>query len=151
MADMTRRKLAIAGIALGCALFAKVTPASADAAPQAEILVIHATHCADKKTDPAIADVPGMGYECLKLLDTKSVSLVQGTPGTAQLPNGRTFQLAYNGKDGPKFKVTASMSTPDNKGFSKLADFSAEPNKKFHLGGFSYQGGTLILAIRIKP
>lgn len=151
MRDMTRRKVAIAGLVLGCALLASVVPAGADGGPTAEILVIHATHCEKKSIDPGIGEMPGIGYECLKLLDTKTLPLKQGAPSTAPLPNGRTFQIAFNGVEQSRYKVTASISTPDRTGFVKLADISAEPRKKFHVGGFSYKGGALILGIRIVP
>jgi hypothetical protein len=151
MHGLTRRKLALAGVALGCALVAGATPAAADGGPKAEILIIHATHCDKKSIDPGIGEMPGIGYECLKLLDTKTLPLKQGTPATAPLPNGRRFQVAFNGVEKNHYKITASISTPDNAGFVKLADIAAEPNKKFHVGGFSYQGGALILGIRILP
>ena len=70
------------------------------------------------------------------------------------LANGRTFQVAYNGattEKPPRFKVTASISKPDGVGFNQLADFTAEPGKKVHVGGFAYQNGSLVLAIRILP
>ena len=68
------------------------------------------------------------------------------------LANGRTFQVAYNGQSPDKrFKVAASISKPDGPGFNPLAEISAEPGKKFHVGGFAYQSGSLLLAIRIVP
>lgn len=126
--------------------------ATADAPPKAQLMVIHATKCAEKKVDPAIGDAPpAMGYDCMQLLEKKALPLVQGTPATTSLPNGRTFQLAYNGKSPDKrYRVTASISPPDKSpGFTKLADITAETNKPFNVGGFSYQGGVLVLAVRI--
>jgi hypothetical protein len=147
-----RRKLLLGGLALGCALFAKVTPAQADAAgPSAEVLVIHATSCDKPSVDPAIGEAPPLKYNCYKLLDKKTLGLKQGTPGTMSLPNGRTFQVAFNGMDKARFKITTSISKPDGAGFMPLAEIAAEPNKKFHVGGFAYQGGALLLAIRIVP
>lgn len=151
MRDMTRRKLALAGVALGCALFSKTTRADAEGGPSAEVMVIHATHCDKKTVDPAIGDAPGIGYECLKLLDKKALPLKQGAPAKMGLPNGRTFQIAFNGMDKNRFKVSTSISTPDGGSFVPLADIAAEPNKKFHVGGFAYQGGALMLGIRIAP
>lgn len=128
--------------------------AAADAAPRAQLMVIHATKCAEKRVDPAIGEAPpAMGYDCMQLLEKKTLALVQNQPSTTGLPNGRTFQLAYNGKAADnRYRVTASISPPDKSpGFTKLADITAEPNKPFNVGGFSYQGGVLVLAVRISP
>jgi hypothetical protein len=151
MPDITRRKVALAGLVLGCALLTKVAPAAADGGPKAEVLVIHATKCDKHQIDPEAADAPAMGFDCIKVLDHKSLALKQGTPATMSLPNGRTFQVAFNGMDKARYKVTASISKPDGSGFNALADIAAEPNKKFHVGGLSYQGGVLMLAIKIVP
>lgn len=148
-----RRRLSIGLSVLCLSAFGWMPEAAADAAPKAELMVILATKCSEKKVDPAIGDVPpSMGYECMKLLDRKTLPLTQGSPSTASLPNGRTFQLAYNGPADKRYKVTASISPPDKgPGFTKLADITAEPNKTFNVGGFSYQGGVLVLAVRIVP
>lgn len=149
-----RRGLAIAGLALGCALFTNAAPAYADApagGPTAEVLVIHGTQCDKPAVDPAIGEAPPLKFNCYKLLDKKALGLKQGQPSTMALPNGRTFQVAYNGMDKARYKVTASISKPDGAGFMPLAEIAAEPNKKFHVGGFAYQGGALLLAIRIVP
>jgi hypothetical protein len=151
-----RRKLMLATVMAGCALVVGV-PAEADAqpaGPKAEVLVIHGTTCATPSVDPAIGDVPPLKHNCWKLLDKKLLPLAQGTPSTMALPNGRTFQVVYNGPTGekpPRFKVGASISKPDGAGFNPLAEITAEPGKKFHVGGFAYQNGSLVLAIRIVP
>ena len=156
MREIPRRKLILATVIAGCALFTGV-PREADAQPRqptAEVLVIHGTTCATPSVDPQVGEVPPLKHNCWKLLDRKSLPLTQGTPSTMQLPNGRTFQVVYNGATAekpPRFKVGASISKPDGVGFNPLADITAEPGKKFHVGGFAYQSGSLVLAIRIIP
>ena len=151
---MTMR-LSLAAAVLTAATVMTLGPvAAADAAPKAQLMVIHATKCAEKKVDPAIGEAPpAIGYDCMQLLEKKTLSLVQNQPSTTGLPNGRTFQLAYNGRaPDNRYRVTASISPPDKSpGFTKLADITAEPNKPFNVGGFSYQGGVLVLAVRISP
>lgn len=145
-----RRQLIVGALALGACLFAHV-PASADATPKAEVLVLHHTNACDKKA-PDAGDAPTLGYNCVKKLDTKMVPLALNQPSTAALPNGRTFQLVYSGMAGNRYKVTASISPADGSaGFTKLADITADANKPFNVGGFSYQGGVLVLAVRIVP
>jgi hypothetical protein len=151
-----RRKLMLGAVMAASALLVGV-PREADAqtaGPKAEVLVIHGTTCATPTVDPAVGDVPPLKHNCWKLLDKKLLPLAQGTPSTMQLPNGRTFQVVYNGPTGekpPRFKVGASISKPDGAGFNPLAEITAEPGKKFHVGGFAYQNGSLVLAIRIVP
>lgn len=157
MRGIPRRKLMLATVIAGCALMVGA-PGIADAqpagarSPSAEVLVIHGTTCATPSVDPAIGDVPPLKYNCWKLLDKRLLPLAQGTPTTMPLPNGRTFQVAYNGLSPDKrYKVAASISKPDGVGFNPLAEITAEPGKKFHVGGFAYQNGSLVLAIRILP
>ncbi len=120
--------------------------------PQAEVLVIHGTTCAVSNVDPQIGEIPPLKHNCWKLLEKKFFPLAQGVPSTMALPNGRTFQVTYGGLSADKrFKVAAAISKPDGTGFNPLAEITAEPGKKFHVGGFAYQNGSLVLAIRIAP
>jgi len=157
MREIPRRKLMLATVIAGCALFVGVprdAEAQPAAGPKAEVLVLHGTTCTTPSVDPSIGEIPPLKHNCWKVLDRKTLPLTQGTPSTMQLANGRTFQVAYNGPTGekpPRFKVTASISKPDGAGFNPLADITAEPGKKFHVGGFAYQNGSLVLAIRIVP
>ena len=161
MRGIPRRKGMLASLIAGCALFVggplgMIPEADAQPAggPKAEVLVIHGTTCPTPSVDPAIGEVPPLKHNCWKLLDKKFLPLVQGTPSTMQLANGRTFQVTYNGATNekpPRYKVGAAISKPDGAGFNPLAEITAEPGKKFHVGGFAYQNGSLVLAIRIVP
>jgi hypothetical protein len=115
-------------------------------------MVIHATKCGTKSIDPQIGDVPGLGYECMKLLDKKIIPLPLNQMSATTLPNGRIFYLLHTGKAGERFKVTASINPPDGgAGYTKLADITTEANKSFNVGGLSHQGGILLLTVRIVP
>jgi hypothetical protein len=147
-----RRTLALAAVAAGCALFTSTPDAEAQGNPKADVLVIHATQCDKPSVDPQIGEAPPLKYNCYKLIERKNLPLTKGQAATTGLPNGRTFQVLLNDTTPDKrFKITASISQPDNKGFLKLADITADANKQFHVGGFAYQGGALVLAIRIAP
>lgn len=151
---LSGRRAALAAMVAAFALFASVPRAEAQGAPKAEVLVIHGTECDKPSVDPQIGEVPALKYKCYKLLDKKSLPLAQGTPATMQLANGRTFQVVYNGQTAdkpPRYKVATSISKPDGPGYNPLAEITAEAGKKFHVGGFAYQGGSLLLAIRITP
>jgi len=156
----TRRTLLLSAIALGCAVLTSAPAVEAQPqvqvqGPQAEVLIILATQCAQPSVDPKIGEMPKLGYSCYKVVDTKYLALVKGQSSSAPLPNGRTFQITTNdiiGSDkDKKYKMVASVSQPDGKSFLKLADVTAEPNKRFHVGGFGYQGGALVLAIKVVP
>ncbi len=149
----TRTSPAFVGlVAFGCALFGSVS-ASADAPPNAEVMVIHATKCDKKTVDPAIGNAPpALGFDCLKLLEKKRMPLVLNQPSTTKLPNGRTFQLLHTAKVDNRFKVTASISPADgSSGYMKLADITADPNKPFNVGGFTHDKGVLVLTVKILP
>lgn len=156
MREFPRRKLLLASLVGGCALLVGApTPAEAQpSGPKAEVLVIHGTQCPTPSVDPAIGEVPPLKYNCYKLLDRKMLPLSQGAPSTMQLANGRTFQVAYQGPTNdrpPRYRVATSISAPNGAGFNPLAELTAEPGRKFHVGGFAYQNGSLLLAIRIVP
>jgi hypothetical protein len=147
---------ALGAVAFALALFGHVPAANADAGavPNAEVMVIHATKCDKKKVDPEIGDVPrALGFECLKLLEKKTMPLVLNQPSKTTLPNGRTFQLLHTAKtDDNRYKLTASISPTDgSSGYVKLADITADPNKRFNVGGFTHDNGVLVLTVRILP
>lgn len=145
--------LVVGAVVAGCTLVGRVAPAHADAPPKAEVMVIHATKCEEKSVDPRIGEAPpALGYDCLKLLEKKTLPLALNKASTAPLPNGRTFQLLHTSRVDQRYKVTASISSADKSGkFVKLADITADPNKPFNVGGFTYQGGVLVLTVRIVP
>lgn len=145
--------LVIGALAASAGLVAQVTPARADSAPKAEVLVIHATKCDKKSVDPRIGEAPpALGYDCLELLEKKTMPLALNKASTTPLPNGRTFQLLHTSRVDQRYKVSASISAPDKSGsYVKLADITADPNKPFNVGGFTYRGGVLLLTVRIVP
>lgn len=150
-----RRQILLSALALGCAVFASppvLAQGAGGGAPQAEVLVIHGTQCDKPSVDPAIGEMPPLKYNCYKLVEKKMMPLTKGQSSTTSLPNGRTFQLTFSDQTSDKkYKVGAAISQPDGKGYMKLADITAEPNKRFNVGGFAYQNGALVLAIKIVP
>lgn len=152
LANVAMMKAALGAVALGSALLATGRADAQGNAAKATVMVIHATDCDKPSVDPAIGEAPPLKYKCYKLVEKKDLALVKGTPSTAPLPNGRTFQLTLTDTTPDKrFKVSAAISQPDNKGFMTLANITAEPGKQFHVGGFAHGGGVLVLAIRVSP
>lgn len=146
------RNGALAAMVAGAALFGTTRAEAQGTTAKADVLVIHATDCDKPSVDPAIGEAPPLKYKCYKLVDRKQLALTKGQPSTAAMPNGRTFQLTLtDALPDKRFKVSAAISQPDNKGFMSLANITAEPGKQFHVGGFAHGGGVLVLAIRVTP
>ncbi len=152
MKAVRSRLTLIMGLGLGMACFA--TPALADAVPTADVLVIQASNCATPFVDPKITEKPNMGYTCYSVVGKQSLSLTAGSPSKMTLPNGRTFQITYNGtvdKSSPtRHKYNASISKPDNSGFMTLADVNVELGKKVNVGGWNYNNGVLINQVSLR-
>ena len=153
MMTKTRRMVLLSAVALGCAVITSAPDADAQGGdPKAEVLVIHGTQCDKPSVDPQIGEMPPLKYNCYKLIERKMMPLTRGQASTTALPNGRTFQITYSEQTPDKrYKVSAAISSPDGKGFLSLANITAEPNKRFNVGGWAYQNGALVLAIRIVP
>lgn len=146
------QRAALAAFAFGGALLSSAPAEAQGSGAKADVLVIHATDCDKPSVDPAIGEAPPLKYKCYRLVEKKQLALTKGQASTTPLPNGRTFQLTLTDTTADKrFKVSAAISQPDNKGFMTLANITAEPNKQFHVGGFAHGGGVLVLAIRVNP
>lgn len=163
-----KARVLVASIALG--LTASLGGGSAIAAPDAgaaqpaatsagaEIMVMHATQVPgpgsiDEKIGnmPQLKKPPFSSYNTYKLLDRTSLSLKKGEPGSYKLPNGRTMQVSLTDVKDSRYYVSASISQPDGKAFLKLLEVAAAPNEPFFVAGQTYQGGSLVIAITMRP
>jgi hypothetical protein len=134
-------------------------PAQAPATATAEILVMHATQApGEGSIDPRIGDLPQLkkppfsAYNTYKLLDSKKLPLKKGEPGEYALVNGRTLQVLLRDISADKrYSVHTAINQPGGATFLKLLDVTAAPNEPFFVGGQSYQGGSLVLAITMRP
>lgn len=149
MRGLLRRHLTLGALALGAALLVPSKEARADGPVSAEVFIIHATQGAPH-VDPAIGEMPPLKYNNYKLLERKVLPLTKGQPASTGLPTGRTFQVVLSDVTPDKrFKVSASISQPDGKAFLKLLEITAQPGKRFFVGGQAYQGGSLVIGVRI--
>jgi hypothetical protein len=137
---------------------APAAPAPAAASVNAEVMVMHATQVPgpgsiDEKIGnlPQLRKPPFSSYNTYRLLDKRSIGLKKGTPGAHQLPNARTMQVSLNDVKDGRFHVSASISQPDGKAFLKLLEVAAAPNEPFFVAGQTYQGGSLVIAITLRP
>ena len=136
----------------------------------AEILVIHATKAPPKgPMDERLARLPQLtqtprqkpfsDFSSFTVLDQKVIPLVKGEPATYGLVTGRTLRVTLRDVTADKrYAVDAAIDRPPDGGarganaeYLKLLEVVAAPNEPFFVGGQSYKGGSLILAITIRP
>jgi hypothetical protein len=126
-------------------------PGTASAAVRAEVRVIHASGGADTGSyvDPALKPIAeylaksfGARYTSFRQLDLQTLTLELQQRGTVDLPGERQLALTFKGvKDD---FVRLFMELPHLKTTVRVRDGGL-----FFQAGQSYQGGMLILAIRV--
>ncbi|MBX3184374.1 MAG: hypothetical protein KF915_17225 [Polyangiaceae bacterium] len=121
----------------------------------AEVLVLHATN-AGKGIDKRIGEMPQLkkppfsSYDSYELLIKETLPLIKSKPAKLTLPNKRVLQtelLAELPKD--YVKLSASINQPGGKDFLPLLEVKAKAGQSFIVAGQSYQGGILVLVIRV--
>ncbi len=158
--------LAAAALGLGAAL--PSASAQSAAAPSkgeaprpvtADILEMHATLTdGGSYIDPLIGNMPQLtkppfsAYNSYKLLDHKTLAMLAGSPQTFRLVNARLLQLTLIEVTGDKrYHVATAINQPGGTAFLKLLEVKAAANETFFVGGQSYKGGSLVLAITMRP
>ena len=170
--SMRRKVIAFTLAAAACVLAGTIPRAAADEANErayskgattdsanAEIMVMLATQVPGAGSiDPKIGSMPQLqkppfsAYNTYKLLDKTTLPLAKGTPSPYPMVNGRTLQLTLLDITAEKrFHVNAAINQPGGQAFLKLLEVTAAPNEPFFVGGQSYQGGSLVLAITVRP
>jgi hypothetical protein len=137
-----------------------IRPSSSEEAPKAasfgaEVLVLHATN-AGKGIDPRIGRMPELekppfsSYDSYVLLEKVRKSLVRGTPKTLELPNKRVLRTELlEVLPNDQVKLSASINKPGGKTFLPLLEVKAKVGQAFIVAGQKYEGGILVLVIRV--
>lgn len=151
---MTRRL--VLGV-LGAALALACLPAaSAQNAPvRGEVLVVLAKQEAGE-IDASLANVPALrrppfnSFRSMRVLSRPEVQLRPGTPVEVSLPNGRKLQLVLQQvmPDG-RYRMRVSINRPNQNDYLPLLQVVASPGDPFFVAGQSYQGGTLVIGVRV--
>lgn len=119
----------------------------------ATVFVIHASNDGTGidpvlKPYPELKQPPFSAYNSYRLLNKKSFTL--NSDGTnVSLPDGGTFNLRYNGKDGGKHAVQASITKKNGKKFLPSVTVRAKAGQTFFIAGQKHDGGILVLGIRL--
>jgi hypothetical protein len=126
-------------------------PRPAQATVRAEVIVIHATGGpgAGPSIDPALTALAdyltrsfGARYSSFRQLDRQTLALDVQERGTLELPGDRELALTFKGVKDDFIRLF--MELPHLKTTVKVRDGGL-----FFQAGTSYQGGMLILAIRV--
>jgi hypothetical protein len=139
--------------------------AETDAPPaviHAEVIVLHATNSA-AGIDPKIGRMPELekppfsAYDSYKLLDRAQVVLTKGNATTTKLPNGSELMVTMKAELAPakkgepkKYVVSASIRKEGGSSFLPLLEVNAKPGDTFFVAGQKYQGGILVIGIKIQ-
>lgn len=158
MTRRARRALwtVLATVALGAAGAAgHASVAQAQDGVSSQVLIVLASE--DEGTvDPALRNEPALGrppfnsFRSMKILEKPQVRLRKGRPETVDLPNERKLRIELQQKlpDG-RFRVKVSINRPDENDYLPLLTVIASPGDPFFVAGQSYQGGTLVIGVRV--
>jgi hypothetical protein len=162
MSRTLRAVLGVLGVFAAPAAANAQAPSASASAPAAqsakvEVLVIHATKEAgkgqvDDRIKLPLTKKPFSDYNTFKVVEAKTLDLEKGRAASYALPTGRTLRVTL--KDITKEKryaVDAAIDQPRKEEYLKLLEVNAAANEPFFVGGQSFRGGTLILALTIKP
>lgn len=148
------------GASLGALAYADPAP-SASAAPAAatntEIMVMHATQEPTGSIDARIGNLPQLtkppfsAYNTYKYLDKKVIPVERAKSSSYLLPNGRTLEIRVEPLANKSYRVVASISRPEGGAYLKLLEVTAPLNEPFFVGGQTYNKGSLVVAITIRP
>ena len=129
--------------------------ATADETVPGEVLVVLASDQAGE-VDPELAAIPALkkppfsAFKSMKVLTRTDIKLKQGQPFTVSLPNGRHLMLTLTERleDG-RSKVQLSINKPNKKDYLPLLEVKAKAGEPFFVAGQSYEGGTLVIGVRV--
>jgi len=153
----TTRRATLAALCLSALLLASAaTPALAqDPGVRAEVLVVLAKETAGS-IDPELADLPALrrppfnGFRSMEILERPTTQLRPGRDHDVTLPNGRRLRLTLLRvtPDG-RYQVRVSINRPQEHDYLPLLTVVASPGDPFFVAGQAYEGGTLVIGIRL--
>lgn len=135
-------------------------PAPAVASHSVDVMVVHATRAKTPlerpEIDPRIGDLPQLRqepfslYDRFSLLGRERLPLRKAEPRSLTLPNSRvlvTELMDVLPQD--VFRVQSSITTAGGKELLARVEVKARRDKPFIVAGQSYDGGILVLVLRV--
>jgi hypothetical protein len=125
----------------------------------ADVMVLLATQVVGRgSVDPAIGNLPQLhkpplsAFNSYHLLDKRTLALQMGRSGTYTMPNGRVLQVTFvEPTPDHGFRVRAAINQPGGNAYLKLLELTPKANEPFFVAGQTFNGGTIILAITLRP
>jgi hypothetical protein len=131
------------------------TPALADAPVPGEVLIVLAS-MDGAGIDPqlekldALRKPPFDSFSKKSLLKRVEVKLELGKESEVELPNGRRLKLALLEKlKDKRFRVSVSINRPGQRDYLPVMTVAAAPGDPFFVAGQKYEGGTLVIGVRV--
>lgn len=150
---MTRRTL------LAALAFAMAVPGLASAQPTitAEIVVVVARETgtgidAELRDIPALRRAPFNAFRSMRIHSRPRVTLNANGEADVELPNGRKLRLKLlqTTPDG-RYRIKVSINRPNESDYLPLLQVEAAPGDPFFVAGQAFDGGTLIVGVRLSP
>jgi hypothetical protein len=152
------RALAAVLLLVGVAAHARADEAAADQKPvvlAGEVFVFLASE-KEGAIDPSLAKVralkhpPFNNYKSMKILSRQTVKLVAEERLDIYLDNGRLVQLTLVAllPDG-RAKVSVSINRANEKDYLRFLYVIASPGEPFFVAGQKFDGGTLVIGVRV--
>ncbi len=121
----------------------------------AEVTVVLANE-AEGVIDPSLADMPALSrppfnaYRSMRVLSRNPIVLASGRATDVQLPNGRQLRLELqNTRADGRYRVRVSIRREGEADWLPLLQVIASPRHPFFVSGQSFQGGTLVIGVRV--
>lgn len=116
----------------------------------AEVTLIHATADADGGIDARIGKLPQLGnYQSYRLLSRQNMAIKRASPTTTTLPNGRILQISLKDVKDGRYVIDTSINQPGGTTFLPLLEVRAAVDVPVFIAGQTYQGGMLVISIKI--
>lgn len=154
----TLPRLAAALLASACVGLGALFGGAAGARAQdqtGEVLVVLASEQpgvvdANLAQEPALRQPPFNTFRTMRLLERHPVRVSTTRPMVVALPNGRNLQIALvrmlpNGR----LQVRVSINRPDKNDYLQGVVVETSPGVPFFIAGQAYQGGTLVIGVRV--
>lgn len=157
-ARVVRARGLLGMLALACVIFpaarAEMQAPSSEAV-RGEVFVVLASE-ANGTIDPSLAEIPALRqppfstFQSMSVLARSTMQISIGRPMEVALPNGRHLRIELERAlpDG-RYRVRISINTPGQSDYLSLLEVLASPGDPFFVAGQSFQGGTLVIGVRI--
>lgn len=124
---------------------------------QVELLVLHATNDG-KGIDKGLEDMPELkrppfsSYNSYKVLKRDKVALKKGSSDKRKLPNDRQLLMSYKAQKEQKHTISVAIQKPNGgEDYLPLLEVNARKGERVFVAGQAYQGGILVIGLKILP